>query len=463
MHQQLKYYLKTILIGLDALMLNLIFAITLFVFKQHADFSYTDIYLRYLIEVNLIWWLLSYFVGLYSYIIIEKFETFTKRTMQTFVLWLVLLLLSIVLIRDASISRLFIVFSISNFGLTLFMNRFLYFAFKNHIIIHRKLVNKVIILGYNETAKKLAKYFEEDDLQTQIVGFVEDAGNVDELTHYPVLTGREDLIQIASNLNVQEIYSTITPEQNKSIYHLMNAAEHKCMRFKIVPNLSIFLNKPVLVDYIRDMPILTLRKDPLEDIGNRIKKRLVDVIVSSFAILFILSWLVPLLGMMIKLESKGPIFFKQKRTGRGDQPFSCLKFRSMCANHQQEEKQATLHDFRVTKVGAFIRKTSLDEFPQFLNVLIGNMSLVGPRPHMIKHTSDFAKLVDHYMARQLLKPGITGWAQVHSFRGEITNPEQLQMRIASDLWYLENWTIWLDIKIIFLTVYQVFRGDRNAY
>lgn len=463
MHQQLKYYLRILLVGFDWVMLNLIYACTLLLFKQNVDFSYTEIYLQYILVINAVWWLLSYFLGLYTNTVIEKFESFTKRTMQAFVIWAVLILLYIVLVRDAHISRLFIVLSISNFGITLIVNRFLYFAFKNYVIIHRKLVNKVIILGYNDTAKKLAKYFEEDHLQTELLGFVEDEENVDELTNYPVLTGRGDLIKMACNLEVQEIYSTITPEQNKSIYHLMNDAENKCLRFKIVPNLSIFLNKPVLVDYIRDMPILSLRKDPLEDIGNRIKKRMLDVMVSSFAILFILSWLVPLLGLIIKLESKGPVFFKQKRTGRRDLPFSCLKFRSMCANHNQEEKQATLHDFRVTQVGAFIRRTSLDEFPQFLNVLIGNMSLVGPRPHMLKHTADFSKIVDHYMARQFLKPGITGWAQIHSFRGEITSPEQLQMRIASDLWYLENWTIWLDIKIIFLTVYQVFRGDRNAY
>ena len=135
----------------------------------------------------------------------------------------------------------------------------------------------------------------------------------------------------------------------------------------------------------------------------------------------------------------------------------------MCVNNSNEAKQATIGDVRVTKIGAFIRKTSVDEFPQFFNVLIGNMSLVGPRPHMVKHTADFSKLVDHYMVRQFLKPGITGWAQINSFRGEIIHPEQLQMRIASDLWYLENWTIWLDLRIIFLTVYQVFKGDKNAY
>ena len=126
-------------------------------------------------------------------------------------------------------------------------------------------------------------------------------------------------------------------------------------------------------------------------------------------------------------------------------------------------KQATNHDNRITKVGRFLRKSSLDEFPQFINVLKGEMSLVGPRPHMIKHTSDYSKVVDDYMVRQFIKPGITGWAQINGYRGEINNPEQIQMRVNKDLWYLENWTLWLDIQILFLTIYYVFKGDKNAY
>ena len=132
-------------------------------------------------------------------------------------------------------------------------------------------------------------------------------------------------------------------------------------------------------------------------------------------------------------------------------------------NKDADLKQATKNDARVTKIGKFIRKTSLDEFPQFINVFRGEMSLVGPRPHMLKHTSDYSKLVDDYMIRQFLKPGITGWAQVNGYRGEITNPDQIKMRIIKDLWYLENWSLWLDLQILFLTVYQIIKTDKNAY
>jgi putative colanic acid biosynthesis UDP-glucose lipid carrier transferase len=211
------------------------------------------------------------------------------------------------------------------------------------------------------------------------------------------------------------------------------------------------------------MPVLSLRSEPLQDVGNRFKKRILDVVISLLVVILVLSWLIPLIGLLIFLESRGPIFFKQARTGKNNQPFMCLKFRSMKPNKDADAKQATKNDNRVTKLGRMLRKTSLDEFPQFINVLKGEMSLVGPRPHMVKHTDDYSQVVDQYMIRHFLKPGITGWAQVNGFRGEITEPKQIKMRVQNDLWYLENWNIWLDIKIMFLTVYTIIIGDKKAY
>jgi putative colanic acid biosynthesis UDP-glucose lipid carrier transferase len=219
----------------------------------------------------------------------------------------------------------------------------------------------------------------------------------------------------------------------------------------------------VHIEYYGELPILSLRKEPLDDVGNRIKKRALDLVVSLFVTVFVLSWLIPLIGILILLESGRPIFFKQLRTGKDKKPFYCWKFRSMRKNKDADLRQASKDDTRVTTLGKFLRKSSLDEFPQFINVLRGEMSLVGPRPHMLKHTSDYSKVVNDYMVRQFIKPGITGWAQINGYRGEISNPEQIRMRVNKDLWYLENWTLWLDIRILFLTIYYVFKGDSKAY
>src|SRR5579863_3906509 len=193
----------------------------------------------------------------------------------------------------------------------------------------------------------------------------------------------------------------------------------------------------------------------------RIFKRSFDILFSLFIILFIFSWLCPILAILIKLESKGPVFFSQVRTGINGSRFKCYKFRSMRVNHDADSKQATRNDYRVTRTGAFLRKTSLDELPQFFNVLIGNMSIVGPRPHMISHTEKFERLTDNYKIRHSLKPGITGWAQVSGLRGELVNSETMLKRVDAEIWYLRNWSFSLDLKIIFLTFWITLKGDKN--
>jgi putative colanic acid biosynthesis UDP-glucose lipid carrier transferase len=365
--------------------------------------------------------------------------------------------------RAFVVSRLFTFIGTLFFGVALLINRFIYVGISNYFKRRNHLYNKVMIIGFNETAKKLDTYFDEEGINTKVVGFVEKEENVFELSRHPIITDFNQTIDMAIELDVQEIYSTITPEQNPFIYNLMHKAEMECIRFKIVPDLSVFINQPVVINYVGDLPVLSLRSEPLDDVGNRVKKRVFDVTISIFVLVFILSWLIPLMSLLIKLESRGPIFFAQLRSGRNNKTFFCFKFRSMRNNSDADKKQATRNDSRITRIGRIMRKTSLDEFPQFINVLKGEMSIVGPRPHMVKHTTDYSKLVDQYMIRQFLKPGITGWAQVNGYRGEITETEQIQNRVNYDLWYLENWSIWLDIRIMFLTVYNVFRGEENAF
>jgi putative colanic acid biosynthesis UDP-glucose lipid carrier transferase len=180
-------------------------------------------------------------------------------------------------------------------------------------------------------------------------------------------------------------------------------------------------------------------------------------------ILGLLSWLTPLLAIIISLESKGPIFFRQKRNGIENKEFYCYKFRSMTLNNDADRFQASKNDMRITKVGRFIRRTSIDELPQFYNVFFGDMSVVGPRPHMVKHTNEYANKVDKYMLRHFVKPGITGLAQVRGYRGEIESEADILNRIKFDIFYIENWSLFLDIKIVFQTVLNAIKGEDKAY
>jgi len=463
MNKQLKDYLQKSLIFLDIIILNLTFLIARWIFEERISDEYFRTYLELWLYINAVWIGISFSSRTYSDSNIVNFELFTKRTAQVYLFWIIAILFYLFFSRQLQVSRFFTIVTIIIFGFGLFLNRFLYLGINNYFKSRNRFYNKVLIIGYNETAKKLENYFEEEGFNASLIGFIEDEHNIKELSRHPILADIKNTIETAIDLDVQEIFSTITPEQNNYIYTLMNKAETECIRFKVVPDLSVFINKPVKINYIRDLPVLSLRSEPLDDVGNRIKKRALDVAVSLLVVVFILSWLVPLLGLLIVIESRGPIFFGQMRSGRNNKTFKCLKFRSMRVNKESDTKQATRNDNRITKIGKFIRKTSLDEFPQFLNVLKGEMSLVGPRPHMVKHTSDYSKIVDQYMIRQFLKPGITGWAQVNGYRGEITENVQIINRVNEDLWYLENWNIWLDIRILFLTVYKVFKGDDNAF
>jgi putative colanic acid biosysnthesis UDP-glucose lipid carrier transferase len=446
---------------LDMLSLNLAYLVSkhlLHILPKTHELQY----LNFWIWLNISWLTVAWLADVYNDKHIFSFENFSRRTMRAFFYWLIFIGLYL-FFGKYEISRLFIVSVFFSYGVLLFVNRWLLLIARSYLKKHKLLVRKVMIIGYNDTAKKLASYLEEDDINAQIVGFCEEEENVHELSNYPILDTIDNTITASRFYDVNEVYSTIAPEHHRGIYKLMKEADYACIHFRIIPDLSYIIKSAVFINYLKDIPVLSLRHEPLVDAGNRIRKRLFDVVFSLLVAIFILSWLIPLLGLIIYLESPGPIFFKQLRTGKDKKLFYCIKFRSMKINAEANIKQAVKNDIRITRFGRFLRKTNLDEFPQFLNVLLGNMSVVGPRPHMLKHTDDYSKLIDRYMVRQFLKPGITGWAQVNGLRGETKVLKQMQARVEHDIWYMENWSLWLDVKIILITIGNIITGEKNAY
>ena len=232
---------------------------------------------------------------------------------------------------------------------------------------------------------------------------------------------------------------------------------------KFIPEQNTILNKELKRDFYGLVPVLEFRSIPLDDSFNLALKRVFDVVFSILVIVFIMSWLTPILAMLIKLESSGPVFFKQKRNGYNYKSFNCFKFRSMVINKEADLIQVRKADDRVTGVGKFMRQTSIDELPQFFNVLIGDMSVVGPRPHMLSHTEMYANKVDKFMVRHFVKPGITGLAQVSGFRGEVESDSDIIGRVKFDIYYVENWSVLLDVKIIIKTTLKAIKGDEKAY
>jgi len=203
---------------------------------------------------------------------------------------------------------------------------------------------------------------------------------------------------------------------------------------------------------------------PLGFYRNRLFKRILDIIVSGLFLCTLYPFFYFMVGLAVKLSSPGPIYFRQMRTGINGKSFECIKFRSMKVNGESDKIQATKNDPRKTRVGNFLRKSNLDELPQFINVWKGEMSIVGPRPHMLKHTDEYSQLINKYMVRHLIKPGITGWAQIRGCRGETKELSEMENRVKHDIWYMENWTFLLDIYIIIMTlVTMLSKTDKKAY
>ena len=247
---------------------------------------------------------------------------------------------------------------------------------------------------------------------------------------------------------------------------MVNRLSHFCdqhmIRFYYIPVSVETLGINLKRELIDDIEVYTTYENPLGNPVNKVIKRLFDVVVSSLALLLMLPFL-PIIALIIKCQSPGPIIFKQLRTGIDGHKFMMYKFRSMHVNSDADKVQATKDDPRKYAFGNFMRKTNIDELPQFWNVLKGDMSIVGPRPHMLAHTEMYSQLIGKYMVRHFMKPGVTGWAQVTGFRGETSELWQMEGRVKRDIWYMEHWSIWLDFRIIWLTIKSLFVHDEHAY
>ena len=272
-----------------------------------------------------------------------------------------------------------------------------------------------------------------------------------------------DDIQNTDNLQkADEVYVSISRTQRDTIRKISDYCDRNVVRFFYVPVSLETLGINMKRELLDDIEIFTTYENPLENPLNKFIKRTFDIVVSSLALLCLLPFF-PIIWIIIKTQSPGPLFFKQLRTGLDGKEFYCYKFRSMHVNADADKVQATENDPRKYPFGNFMRKTNIDEFPQFWNVLKGDMSIVGPRPHMLAHTEMYSQLISKYMVRHFVKPGVTGWAQVTGFRGETKELWQMEGRVKRDIWYMENWSVWLDIRIMWMTAKTIFVHDKNAY
>jgi putative colanic acid biosynthesis UDP-glucose lipid carrier transferase len=447
----------------DVIMLNVIYYASYYSTIMLGKTLSSDIIQNQIIVCNLIWLVCTAMFGLYRQHGFITLEQIYRGTLRSVVLHFLLYALYLIFSKEVDFSRTFIIVFYGLLSVSFILNRFVGTSMQYVFLNKFKGARKVAVMGSNGTALRVSTYL-QNQRNLEFCGFV--GNDADIYTEpgeiVPEFVSRQ--ISEAAKRGVKDIYVAVSLDRMSQLHALEEEADKQCVRLKFVPDLGGQISSSYMINYLgTEFPVITLRKEPLEDVSNRFKKRVFDLIFSTLVIVFILSWLYPIIALIIKLQSKGPVLFKQLRSGRDDEPFWCYKFRSMTVNADSDNKQASKSDARVTPIGKFLRRSSLDEMPQFFNVFLGSMSVVGPRPHMLNHTTAYKEIIDNYMVRHFLKPGITGWAQVHGFRGETRRPEDMENRVKYDISYLESWTAMLDVKIIFMTVINIIRGEDNAY
>ena len=337
----------------------------------------------------------------------------------------------------------------------------LFFGYRLLIFYFRKLTvgaiphHNFLILGRNPLSEEVRKfYLMNPELGYRFKGYV-DFG----LAGFPF----RDIPKICSEHDIHEILCCLPSIKESELNQLISFGLDSLIKVKMIFQSGSQNQETIQLQQFDNHPGIDVATVAMDEIRNQFLKRCFDLLFASLFGVLVLSWLIPIVGIIIKLDSKGPMFFVQQRNGMGNVPFGCIKFRTMIPNKESDEKQATKDDPRITRVGNFLRKSSIDELPQFINVLIGDMSLIGPRPHPIKLNEKFSASIKNLMSRHYVKPGVSGLAQCMGYRGETKDLADMENRVRLDRYYIENWTFWLDIKIIFLTVVSLIRGSDKAF
>ncbi len=317
-----------------------------------------------------------------------------------------------------------------------------------------------VIIGYDDLGISLFDTLHvNQDLGIRCVGFYGEGKSAD--SKYPVLGSTEDFFN--SNLEKLDFIYVSDHVDKLTLNRIIELADDEFKKVKLLPHFKTDYLKTYSLRAVEQISVIDVNSLPLDSLLNRFVKRSFDIVFSFIVTLFILSWLYPLIALIIKLESPGPAIFKQLRHGKNNRQFTCLKFRTMVMNEVADSKWATRNDPRVTRFGAFLRKTSLDELPQFINVLRGEMAIVGPRPLPIQMNNVYKYKIDKFLQRHAYKPGITGLAQSMGYRGEIRELSDIKKRVKLDRFYFQNWTFFFDIKIILVTIGALIRGQETAY
>lgn len=460
------WLLRPILIIFDLFVIN-IFAYFLLNFNDENlyFFSFKILNNKYVLYsiYSVVFWLVSTeilnFYKVYRY---TSFLNIISLLTKQFLVFGVITFAFLGVFRSIKIQSIttftYLLYSFSTIGLIKLLSFYMLKTFRRYLNGN---LRNVIISGGGQSSEELKKIFAKNkNLGYNLKGIFSNTKNKN-------ITGTiaDSFIFLETNQNIDEIYCAIDELTEKEVNEYVKYSDlHHC-NIKFVPNTEKLYTKRLRTDYYSYIPVLSIQEGELSNNFNKWMKRTFDVFFSLIVLIFILSWLSIILFILIKLESKGPLFYKHKRNGINYKEFYCFKYRSLKTTQEIKGTYVKINDSRLTSIGKFLRRTNLDELPQFINVLKGDMSVVGPRPHMPSYTDDYSKKIDKYnfIFRHHVKPGITGLAQIKGYRGEVERDNDIINRVKYDIFYIENWSLLLDLNIIFHTILNIFKGEDKAY
>ena len=449
----------------DLVLLNFSFIISAILAQSLQTLLDRDYMFILLLLLNIVWFVNANLSGFYLDFFTRSFSFQFFNILKTTLFQVGLTVLFIFLTKEDLFTRNFILL----YGLFLTLSISLRTAiFKNVLISLRrkgKNIRNLLIIGAEEVGKNFKETITRNpDFGYHFSGFLDNTSKDDE-----VIGVLDQLDEKIKEKEIDEVIITLSSQPPELLDEIIRICNINAVRIHIIPDYFRFLSSRFQISSIGNFPIITARQEPLEEANRRFLKRTFDIIFSSFVLIFLLSWLYPIIALLIKLDSKGRVLFIQKRVGVKNDLFECYKFRTLTSESSRETetfKPVLMGDKRVTGIGNFLRKSNIDELPQFFNVLKGDMSVVGPRPHAIPYQDLYGKIFEEIKMRHNVRPGVTGWAQVNGLRGDIEdekeNNRRTIMRMKYDLWYIDNWTMRLDLQIILMTIWQMIKGDTKA-
>lgn len=414
--------------------------------------------------INFVWLFYISSSGYYQEFLIRPFPIQLYNIIKLVVVIAITCILFLFIITQHFYTRyfIFLLFSLMIAALTI---RTIIFKGVLRIVRNKgKSIRNLLIIGANEIGERFRDVIiKNPDYGHRFVGFVSNTRGkyvIGDLSELDGLLVRE---------NIEDVVIALHNNSDENLDDVITICNRNAVKIHVIPDFFKFLSTRFRISTVSNLPVITIRDEPLNEALRRLVKRAFDLLFSFLIMAFILSWFIPIVSLIIKIDSNGPAFFIQERFGMRKKPFKCYKFRTLYTNrkNQVEFEPIMKADPRVTRVGKFLRKTNLDELPQFINVFFGDMSVVGPRPHPIGVERVYERVFGEIKMRYNVRPGVTGWAQINGLRGEVVDETENKKRILEkmkyDLWYIENWSIKLDVQIISLTIWHMMRGDTKGF